>query len=235
MLSWIVMGITEERLVDEPSVRKGWWTGFPSRAFDATDGDYIAQTVLAKDAITKQIEVFRNDPSYARSFFMNRLTSEWAEPTFETRLFSERGVSATDFSGRIPALLVVPDQSWFMQFMDSWQSAVYVLAFLGIIGLGYTLVRMGWRGLPVEWIFSVTMLSASFIGGFLCYLFWEAKSLYVFPFFQLLFPLAAYGCWSIARISMKVVGRLPLFPSKTAAEHGHRQVRSRRFDGSLHS
>ena len=47
-------------------------------------------------------------------------------------------------------------------------------------------------------VFTRVLLCASFIGGFLCYLFWEAKSIYTLPFFLLLFPVAAYGIQNIA-------------------------------------
>ncbi len=50
------------------------------------------------------------------------------------------------------------------------------------------------------------------LGGFLCYLFWEAKGIYTLPFYLLLFPLAAYGVQTI----MCCVPRSPRLRSKKA-------------------
>ncbi len=57
-------------------------------------------------------------------------------------------------------------------------------------------------------MFARTFLCAAFLGGFLCYLFWEAKGIYTLPFYLLLFPLAAYGMQTIMRAPHTGVARI---------------------------
>ena len=54
-------------------------------------------------------------------------------------------------------------------------------------------------------MFARTFLAAAFLGGFLCYVFWEAKGIYTLPFYLLLFPLAAYGVQTTIRAAHRRV------------------------------
>jgi len=62
-----------------------------------------------------------------------------------------------------------------------------------LLGLLRSLIKEKPIGVDAAQIFTRVLLCASFIGGFLCYLFWEAKSIYTLPFFLLLIPMAACG------------------------------------------
>ena len=80
-----------------------------------------------------------------------------------------------------------------LRYENVAQTVTYLLAFIGLIGLLRLLIKEKFIGDDAAQVFTRVLLCASFIGSFLCYLFWEAKSIYTLPFFLLLIPIAAYG------------------------------------------
>lgn len=77
------------------------------------------------------------------------------------------------------------------------QSITYLFAFIGVIGFIVATARL--RSTTAHghaqhvMLFSRTFFSAAFLGGVICFTFWEAKSIYTLPFFLMLLPVAAYG------------------------------------------
>ena len=127
-----------------------------------------------------------------------------------TSLYSELGESANHFSGLGSFLLLGKGADVLLRFENVAQTVVYFLAIIGLIGLVHSLMKERSLGADSSQVFTRVLLCASFIGGFLCYLFWEAKSIYTLPFFLLLFPVAAYGIQNIADLisSIKKKNRL---------------------------
>ena len=115
-----------------------------------------------------------------------------------TSLYSELGESANHFSGLGSFLLLGKARMCCFDLKNVAQTVVYFLAIIGVIGLVHSLMKERSLGADSSQVFTRVLLCASFIGGFLCYLFWEAKSIYTLPFFLLLFPVAAYGIQNIA-------------------------------------
>ena len=110
-----------------------------------------------------------------------------------TSLYSELGESANHFSGLGSFLLLGKGADVLLRFENVAQTVVYFLAIIGVIGLVHSLMKERSLGADSSQVFTRVLLCASFIGGFLCYLFWEAKSIYTLPFFLLLIPMAACG------------------------------------------
>lgn len=207
MLSWITLGLNERE-----GTTPGWWTGIPLRTFHETHGNYAQQSQLAKEFIRERVQHFAQDPDDAVHFFSEKLASEWAEPTFMTSLYSQYGSSAHGFTGLPQWILSGTGAARLTSYENIAQTVLYAFALAGVIAMLISGVRSAARPMEDATIFARTFLCAAFLGGFLCYLFWEAKGIYTLPFYLLLFPLAAYGVQTI----MCGVPRSPRLRSKKA-------------------
>ena len=196
MLSWITLGLNER----EPTM-PGWWTGIPLHTFHETHGDYARQSQVAKDFVMERMQYFAHNPGDGTRFFSEKLASEWAEPTFMTSLYSQYGSSAYGFSGLPQWLLSGTGAARLTSYENIAQTVLYALALAGVVAMLTSVVRSAKHPMEDSTIFARTFLCAAFLGGFLCYLFWEAKGIYTLPFYLLLFPLAAYGVQIIKRDS----------------------------------
>lgn len=124
-----------------------------------------------------------------------------------TSLYSEIGDSARHFSGLGSFLLIGRGSEILLRYENVFQTVVYLLALVGLIGLIHSMMREKAIGDHASQIYARVLVCASFIGGFLCYLFWEAKGIYTLPFFILLLPVAAYGIQSLIRFGNTIRGR----------------------------
>lgn len=188
MLSWIMLGLN-----DSGSTMPGWWTGIALDAFSQTNGDYAAQQQIAKQFVTERLSTLLQHPSEGIKFFGHKLATEWSEPTFMTLYYSQGAPSNHDFSG-LPSWITLGTRGRILlKFEDITQSFLYLMAFIGVITIIVTTVRTMKKKLDDSKLFTQTFLSAAFLGGFICYVFWEAKGIYTLPFYLLLLPLGAYG------------------------------------------
>lgn len=118
-----------------------------------------------------------------------------------TSLYSQYGSSAHGFTGLPQWILSGTGAARLTSYENIAQTVLYAFALAGVIAMLISGVRSAARPMEVATIFARTFLCAAFLGGFLCYLFWEAKGIYTLPFYLLLFPLAAYGVQIIKRDS----------------------------------
>lgn len=220
-LSWIAIGLSRQS-VETPM--PGWWNVHPIRTYEAVGGDPERQQAVAMDTIRASVAHFAADPGYALHFFTDKLASEWAEPTYESLYYSsmaerrtEGALASLAFYGQGNAALVA--------FEDVHQSVVYLASAVGFGWLvreavGAWNVRSGTEresGSDEEVRESGKvggadpevglMLAFVFLGGFGCFLLWEAKSVYVMPFAVMLIPLAALGLQRVAGAAMRVAER----------------------------
>ncbi len=193
MTSWIRLGLTR---ADEDGT-PGW---FSLRVFDPVtqaNGNYDVHAMILEEDIKQRIAFFVHNPADAFTFFRMKLLSEWTEPSFMTSLYSRAGDSGSQFRGIAGAVLGGSAEKPLEHFEDAMQSITYAFALIGVIGFITTTVRlrstMANDHVQHVRIFSRTFFSASFLGGVICFTFWEAKSVYTLPFFLMLLPVAAYG------------------------------------------
>ena len=193
MMSWIRLGLTR---ADEGST-PGW---FSLRVFEpvtAAHGDYDTHAMILSEEVKQRIAFFIHDPGYAFTFFRMKLLSEWAEPSFMTSLYSRAGDSGSQYRGIAGVFLEGAGEKPLAHFEDAMQSITYLFAFIGVIGFIVATARL--RSTTAHghaqhvMLFSRTFFSAAFLGGVICFTFWEAKSIYTLPFFLMLLPVAAYG------------------------------------------
>lgn len=204
MSSWLLLGLSHEE-----TASPGWWTMAAIHTFDKAHGDYATQADLIQEALTSRLRYFGQHPSQAWQFFNEKLATEWADPTFMTVTYSQLGPSAHEFTGLPKWLLTGENDSRLFSFENAMQSLVYVLALIGTIAMLVAVLRSllskqdvyttdaHTNLLPADAkMFARTFICAAFLGGFICYVFWEAKGIYTLPFYLLLLPVAAYGTQS---------------------------------------
>lgn len=193
MLSWIALGLSQP-----DNAPPGWWNRFAMDAFERTGNDYALQSQISKEFVQARFSEFLHSPIDGARFFTGKLASEWAEPSFMTSLYSELGESSKHFAGLSSFLLIGNGSDILLRYENVAQTVMYLLACIGLIELLRSLIKEKTVGNDAAQVFARVLLCASFIGGFLCYLLWEAKGIYTFPFFLLLIPMAAYGTQWIA-------------------------------------
>lgn len=181
-MSWVAMGLQYHE-----GTLPGWWTNESLQMFRATEGDSAALQTYAIGSIKDSLSAFISDPLAALKFFAYKLASEWAEPSFGTAYYSTLGTRDPNAGGLIGSVALESGRAKLTSYNNVFQTMVYLLAFIAVISL----CRYGKRLANREPI--TLFLAVGFLGGFLCYIFWEAKSIYTLPFYLLLLPLAAYG------------------------------------------
>lgn len=179
--SWIAMGMEWSMYLDKP----GWWSGDYALNFAETGMDGDAQNAFALQHIGWSISTFIQDPLFTLRFFGVKLITEWLEPTFQSIYYSATSLAdattplAREVIGRGHLAHRV-----IIAYMDAFQNLLYLSGAVGLV----CAVRHRRAFGP-----AVILPAVSFLGGFACYLLWEAKSVYVFPFVLTLFPFAGYG------------------------------------------
>ena len=177
---WIAMGTQEGKDGREA----GWNNGFAWETFvDETGRNQELSTRKAKEVIEESVKNFKNNPSYLRDFYKRKIASQWIEPTYGCQVET----SCHKEERNVWMERLYEEDLWkpFVRFMDVYQSVIYLGALLCLL----LLIR---KRVPVEQL----ILLITMIGGFLFYVFWEAKSRYVLPYFVMLIPYAAWG-WDL--------------------------------------
>lgn len=178
--SWILIGLSRSSLLDQA----GWWDLTAWNLMLSTSNDYALQQSQGMALIAQHISLFFQDPAGALGFFAEKLSTEWSEPTFGSLYYASTGMNAAGKAfDSYGALGYVAPAPALIALFDGYQLIVYAGVLAALIGMarGRSLVSAG------------LLLAAVFFTGFGCYLLWEAKSMYLLPFFVLLLPLAASG------------------------------------------
>lgn len=201
MLSWISLGL------GQPDVRPaGWWSIESIDAFNATHGDYDAQSEIARQLVGERLGAFLHHPAEGLRFFTAKLASQWAEPTFMTSYYSQLGESSVHYDGLAGFFVAGRGSMALIRFDNIAQTVMYAFAFIGVVALFRTVLNRDGKERD-ESIYARVLLGASFLGGFLCYVLWEAKGIYTLPFYVLLIPVAAHGAQSVHQAWSSYAGR----------------------------
>ncbi|WP_163146846.1 phospholipid carrier-dependent glycosyltransferase [Bifidobacterium ramosum] len=186
--SWIAIGLTQNSTY---TTMPGWWYNEAIQVYRRTGGDTVLMQQAANATIAAALHGFAANPLSAVSFVVNKLASEWAEPTYQTLYYS--ALAERRSNGPIASLLFFGRSNTIaLSFANIHQTVVYTFAGVGMA----TGLHRRWMQQPNDdTTRSDTMLFLAMIllGGFGCFLLWEAKSVYTFPFALMLMPLAADG------------------------------------------
>lgn len=175
-VSFVVMGQQ-----DSP-YGPGWYNSYNLDTFiKEADYDHETAVAISRQNLSEILSDYREHPFSALRFLLRKVTCEWSSADF-----------AALYSNHMPAGSRSPFwESFFsgtgyrvlLQFMSGYQWVIYFLLFAAILKLFKQKEKN-----PLHYLFFLTA-----IGGFLFYLAWEGSGRYVFPYFLLAMPLAAYG------------------------------------------
>lgn len=189
--AWIAMGLSES-----PTKTEGWYNGYVYNTFINTGYNTKATDEKSRALIAERLTLMKNDPDYAYTFFMRKLTSTWTEPTFESVWIGPLEDDAQAIQSPIIRDIYTGGNSYKIMNLICG-IAIRLLAAGCILFLLRALVRFIkelTRNNSSHLQYTYTIFPLLFLlGGFLFHLFWETKSLYVFCFVYMLLPVAAAG------------------------------------------
>ncbi|MCM1044574.1 MAG: glycosyltransferase family 39 protein [Candidatus Gastranaerophilales bacterium] len=176
--SGIVLG------VQESAGRYGWdHDNYEYTVYIENNCDKEAAKAVFRRDFQERMEVFRADPAYARLFFREKILSQWNEPLYQGLYFGDNydpnePPEEDSLVYRLNTDLLSP----LLRICDRLQMVLYfgmLLYFIWGIRSDDDLVKH---------IFVINV-----IGGFLLSVIWEAKARYIFPYYIVMFPVAAMG------------------------------------------
>ncbi|MGI6754962.1 MAG: hypothetical protein ACOX4F_02960 [Atopobiaceae bacterium] len=179
-ISWIAMGMDVD---SDSDVLFGWWTPKQLQIFDGVNQDTEVHKELAKEQIEQEFSYFVSHPSEAAHLFMVKLASEWTDPTFQSVYYTSLSQPVSSHWQKSIIQLSSSFENPFMWHVDAHQLLVYA----GLVIYSWRLLRKK-DILHAELVIPVILLAGAFV-----YIFWEAKSVYLFPYFVWMLPLSAIG------------------------------------------
>lgn len=163
---WFAMGL------QEGPCGNGWYNRYVFTTYNAANGNYNKANELAKEKISNSLSTFRDKPSYAAKFFFDKTLSQWNDPSFQSLWMSDYCKNHYEKVSKVTeSIYRGPLNKIFLKMMDMVTLMIW---------LGNTVFYFRKRKyLSIEQL----LLGIIFIGGFIFHFFWEAKSLYIMPYF----------------------------------------------------
>ncbi len=174
--SWIAMG-----LQDNTSKANGWYNGYNVNTYKSNNYNTKKQEIEAKAYIRERINFFWQNKKEALRFFGQKFASQWNDPNFECfNILYQQGTH------------IVPPK--FIQYMksvggsDKLSKLYDRIHFIVIFGcFAYIILDNSKKNRDC------LLLQMIVVGGFLFHMIWEAKTLYVLPYFIIMVPLSIRG------------------------------------------
>ncbi len=183
--SWVAMGMQENRGVC------GWYNNMPKEVAEELDYDFEQMKNRMNELMESRLREFAQNPSYAVRFYGKKIISQWNHPLYQSVYFSEK-YEGTDMPAKgsmLDGLYHVPEDYFkAFEFADQWQLVIYFGTFC------YFAVFLRKRKEPL-----LLLLPATILGGFFFSVIWEAKARYIFPYYVLMYPMAALGYEAVCR------------------------------------
>lgn len=85
MIAWVQMGLEESKR------GPGWYNGYQVKLFQKADGDADLAAAWAQADLRRTISDMAGEPAKAADFFVRKIESIWAEPTFQSLWIQEVG------------------------------------------------------------------------------------------------------------------------------------------------
>ena len=178
---WIAMGTN----IDNSMRGAGWYDGSSKKIYMNANSDASAASAAGWEKLSNNIQKMKLRIPDTLRFFMNKIVSQWCEPLYQS-VWSGPSVSGV--------------QETYTRFLQSLYSGGTVENCFETYCKGFSLLL--WIGIVVYHLFlrkenGCEIATAYFIGGFLFYIIWEAKSQYIYPYIVCLIPIASRGIFSV--------------------------------------
>lgn len=167
----------------------GWFSAYNIRTYRVAGDNTAVQAEEAKRELFRACEDFAQHPRGALRFYTRKIASQWNNPTFQGAWVAQACVAQRPLEGFRAKLVgrTITDASY------AWLNLVQ---FAILVGAGAWAALADWGGGRTRW---AAVLLLTVLGGFVCHVFWEAKSQYALPYFALLLPLAVMGYARLVR------------------------------------
>lgn len=159
----------------------GWYNIYINSVYSESGYSSEAQKEIALKDYTARLAYFKSHPADAVRFFLQKIASEWNNPTFEVFWINEvRGsnIRPATWVNRISRPTGV---DFIQKYLNPLQFLILAFALIGLLSQNARLPDF----------YCLPLLT--FVGGFICHIIWEAKCQYTLPYFILLLPYAAHG------------------------------------------
>lgn len=167
----------------ETEGRYGWDYYNSYAAYYENGRDTRKTDEVYRELIRERLQEMKSTPGYLMQFLKGKVLSQWNAPLYQSMYFNygHEGVrweKLTAFFDRLSG-------EWFQKLLwgaDRLQFLVYsgcLFYFLFCVRKDSNLLQH--------------VLAITIIGGFLFSILWEAKTRYVYPYYMMMFPLAAAG------------------------------------------
>lgn len=191
-LSWVSLGMQEQNGV------YGWYYDYAKQIYYANDCSYEVSNEIVKQDIRDRLAYFGQNPSYAWTFYREKVLSQWNEPLYQSLYFSNKYVKE-ELKPAPDTLVSKISNEYFNKILwicDRLQFLVYlgmVCYFLFAVKKDSNILRH--------------LLCAAMIGGFFFSILWEAKARYILPYYVTMFPCAVVGYEQLLRSAAGLIFR----------------------------
>lgn len=178
--SWIVLGTSRSEI----SGAAGWWDSKAIDIFTKSNGLLDKQNAFSNCAIQNNFVTFVKDPKLFLNFYIEKMSTEWADPTFECFVYA--GMNENDVGNFVNPYFGLESgflKSVLLAGLDAIQIIMYFFSFVGLL---FFSKRKSFYGPQL-------VLVTTFLTGLGCYFLWEAKGVYLLPFYIYLVPFAVKG------------------------------------------
>lgn len=186
MVSFIAMGLQDGWF------GKGTYSRYTVDVYESVNYNEAKAAEISKDKIREQLEYYTKNPGSGAKFFLEKTSLQWAEPTYMSIWESNCADNHTqEISNYTQSMYTGFWHDFVVGFMNLYQSLVWTCA-------SYFLIRKR------KTLTAAQMLPGMIIiGGFICHIFWEAKSQYTIQYFMFAIPYAAAGFLEMAGASKR--------------------------------
>lgn len=185
MISFAYMGMAEPT-----NLSPGWYNSSTIDIYrEAGYNNEIAKEKTI-NKINNRLHEFLINPIHGLKFYVEKISSTWLNPTFQTIFYSLPGTryrwypEYAHYLGYHETILsmVGGNLKQIEEFIfEIYQIIIFIFAGFGLLKIS--------KNITLKQFF----LPLIFAGGFIFHIIWETKAIYVIQYYFLLLPFAAYG------------------------------------------
>ncbi|MCM1186345.1 MAG: hypothetical protein NC251_03850 [Lachnoclostridium sp.] len=190
---WIAMGLQETEGIP------GVFNHYQQDVFGECGFDSKAAAETAGKDIAESLKEMRENPRYARDFFLTKVRMQWLEPLFESLYATNTFSDHKEIPDWVPKLYYGELHNLVWQFANYYQSIIYLACF-AFVAAGI----VNRKELPIGgWIPLIGV-----VGGFLFSIIWESQCRYVLPYYLFLLLYAPAGIVFVSDAALSLGKRM---------------------------
>ncbi|MCD7836399.1 MAG: hypothetical protein LUG83_07090 [Lachnospiraceae bacterium] len=194
--------------MQESSRGNGWYNGFNFETYQISGMNTETANEISLSAISERLEYFKENPTYALSFYLHKYLSQWADGTY-----ASRQATLATFGGRRPFWDNIYSGKYsaaYIEYCNIYQNILYLgaLIFFAAELRRHCAAKKAPEDSTCKNLSELSLyinLIAVF-GGFLFHMVWEANSRYIFVYGMLLLPYSASGLAELFSLSDRLKG-----------------------------